>query len=117
MNNEDLSAKVLEDFLSFLYTGEVSIESNFDQGNAQKVCNLALKYESVELKNFAFREISKKVPDKKLPDGLMDEPESLKESILSIDVTFFSRTSLSRSKQVTKIKSSDKAHVKLFKVF
>ena len=56
-------------------------------------------------------------PDKKLPDDLMDEPESLKESILSIEVTFFSQTSLSRSKQFTKIKSSEKAHVKLFKVF
>ena len=87
MNIEDLSAEVDEDLFEFSlhwrsfrerqHDGSFCnrdkaqsclIESNFDQGNAQKVFNLALKYESAGLKNFAFREKSKMFPDKKRPD-------------------------------------------------
>jgi hypothetical protein len=105
---EDLSANVVEDFLCFLYTGKVAENVNamdlfaiaaklnvqrlkllcenliideLDQESAQKVFNLAHKYKSNELIKSAFEEITKMFPDRKLPNDLMNDPQTLNELI------------------------------------
>jgi Leucine-rich repeat (LRR) protein len=103
---QDLSAEVVEDFLRFLYTGELSDDVNamdlfaisaklnvehlqtiyvdmmiesLVQTNAEKFFDLAHKYKSEKLKMSAFEEIRKIFPDKKLPDSLMNDPEKVKK--------------------------------------
>jgi hypothetical protein len=57
------------------------IIKSLDQENAQKVFNLAHKYNSENLKKFAFKEISNMYADADLPDGLMNDSKSLKDWI------------------------------------
>ena len=55
MNNEDLSAKVFEDFLSFLYTGEVS-----ENVNTMDLFAIATKLKVDRLKVISIKEMPKK---------------------------------------------------------
>jgi BTB/POZ domain len=108
MKIEDLNAEAVEEFLRFLYTGEISSEvhsfelfalasklkvhelkslteemilNDLDDTNAYKVFTLGHRYESETIKNAAFEEIRKMFPDKKLADDLVENLDKVKELI------------------------------------
>lgn len=109
MKIEDLSVEAVEEFLCFLYTGNLSKETknakelfalssrlkveevkdfvekivlkDLDVTNAHKVFTLGHCYRSEALKTAAFEEIRKMFPDKKLADNLIENPVKIKEII------------------------------------
>jgi hypothetical protein len=103
-----LSAMAIEEFLCFLYTGEVpsaadmmeiftlsakfniellkrfsekAIIETLDETNAYKALSLAHRHSSDIMQRFSFDEIKKMFPGTILPDTLMNDCEKLKELI------------------------------------
>jgi hypothetical protein len=101
---ESLEANSVEEFLRYIYTGEIAEKLNtkevfalaarfkvetlkrkcekkildeLDQSNAFKVFNLGQRYSSDEMKIKACEEIKKMFPHIDLPDNMMDQPEEI----------------------------------------
>lgn len=107
MKIEDISADAVHDFLRYLYTGKLPEPNNamdafalaakleveelkticgkiicrnvLNNSNAYKIFMLGHIYAAEKLKLAAFNQIKAMFPDAKLPDRLMQEPESLKK--------------------------------------
>ena len=110
MHIEDFSAETVEDFLHFLYTGEVQAENamdffaiatkyevkllreqtekiimrNIDHSNAVDVFCLGHLYLSEEMKVAAFSKIKQMFPKKDLDDSILDDPLTLKKLIIAL---------------------------------
>lgn len=112
MKIEDLSAEAVEEFLWFLYTGELSdktknateifalstrlkvpelksiteqiVAGQVSDTNAYSIFVLGHRYASETVTTAAFAEIQKMFPDKILPENLKNNPEKLKELIESL---------------------------------
>lgn len=105
---EEFSPESIEEFLTFIYTGdvprrdnamdlfaisakydvsqlksisEIIVLHNINELNAIEVFSLGNLYDSEKLKQAAFEAIKKMFPEKILQDSLMQNPEALKELV------------------------------------
>jgi Leucine-rich repeat (LRR) protein len=108
MKIEDLCAGSVEEFVRFIYTGEIKTKANpmeifalssrlkveklakisqekvllnLSETNVCEVLNLGNRYKSDEMTKAAFEKIKKMLPSKKLDENMMNQPERIKELI------------------------------------